>query len=39
VMLRACEILGLMLGGFNVTPLVEALKIDGDVANALLANN
>jgi aconitate hydratase 2 / 2-methylisocitrate dehydratase len=23
-----------MLGGFNVTPLVEALKIDGDVANA-----
>lgn len=31
---RACEILGLMLGGFNVTPLVEALKIDGDIANA-----
>jgi len=31
---KACEILGLMLGGFNVTPLVEALKIDGDVANA-----
>ncbi|MEA2049803.1 MAG: bifunctional aconitate hydratase 2/2-methylisocitrate dehydratase [Campylobacterota bacterium] len=30
---KACEILGLMLGGFNVTPLVEALKIDGDVAN------
>ncbi|MCW8953902.1 MAG: bifunctional aconitate hydratase 2/2-methylisocitrate dehydratase, partial [Sulfurimonas sp.] len=25
---------GLMLGGFNVTPLVEALKIDGEVANA-----
>ncbi len=23
---KACEILGLMLGGFNVTPLVEALK-------------
>ena len=32
--IKACEILGLMLGGFNVTPLVEALKIDGDVANA-----
>jgi aconitate hydratase 2 / 2-methylisocitrate dehydratase len=31
---KACKILGLMLGGFNVTPLVEALKIDGDVANA-----
>jgi len=31
---KACEILGLMLGGFNVTPLVEALKIDGDIANA-----
>ena len=30
---KACEILGLMLGGFNVTPLVKALKIDGDVAN------
>ena len=30
---KACEILGLMLGGFNVTPLVEALKIDGDVAD------
>ncbi len=30
---KACEILGLMLGGFNVAPLVEALKIDGDVAN------
>ncbi len=25
---KACEILGLMLGGFNVTPLVEALKIE-----------
>jgi aconitate hydratase 2/2-methylisocitrate dehydratase len=25
---RACEILGTMLGGFNVKPLVEALKID-----------
>jgi len=31
---KACEILGKMLGGFNVTPLVEALKIDGEVANA-----
>ena len=31
--IKACEILGLMLGGFNVTPLVEALKIDGEVAN------
>jgi aconitate hydratase 2/2-methylisocitrate dehydratase len=30
---KACEILGMMLGGFNVTPLVEALKIEGDVAN------
>jgi len=30
---KACKILGKMLGGFNVTPLVEALKIDGDVAN------
>ncbi len=29
---KACEILGKMLGGFNVTPLVEALKIEGDVA-------
>ncbi len=29
---KACKILGTMLGGFNVTPLVEALKIDGDVA-------
>ena len=31
--IKACKILGLMLGGFNVTPLVEALKIDGDIAN------
>ncbi len=31
---KACEILGLMLGGFNVTPLVEALKLDDAVANA-----
>jgi aconitate hydratase 2/2-methylisocitrate dehydratase len=30
---KACKILGLMLGGFNVTPLVEALKIDGEVAD------
>ena len=29
---KACTILGKMLGGFNVTPLVEALKIDGEVA-------
>ncbi|WP_294964243.1 bifunctional aconitate hydratase 2/2-methylisocitrate dehydratase [Sulfurimonas sp.] len=31
---KACQILGLMLGGFNVTPLVEALKLDTNVANA-----
>ncbi len=30
---KACEILGTMLGGFNVKPLVEALKIDGAVAD------
>jgi aconitate hydratase 2/2-methylisocitrate dehydratase len=30
---KAVEILGLMLGGFNVTPLVEALK-DADVADS-----
>jgi aconitate hydratase 2/2-methylisocitrate dehydratase len=30
---EACKILGTMLGGFNVKPLVEALKIDGEVAN------
>lgn len=29
---KACKILGKMLGGFNVTPLVEALKLDGEVA-------
>jgi len=29
---KACKILGRMLGGFNVTPLVEALKMDGEVA-------
>ncbi|MBL0721077.1 MAG: bifunctional aconitate hydratase 2/2-methylisocitrate dehydratase [Sulfurovum sp.] len=31
---RACEILGQMLGGFNVQPLVAALKIDGEVAQS-----
>jgi len=30
--IKACKILGKMLGGFNVTPLVEALKLDGEVA-------
>ncbi len=30
---KACEILGTMLGGFNVKPLVEALKIEGNVAD------
>jgi aconitate hydratase 2 / 2-methylisocitrate dehydratase len=30
---KACEILGKMLGGFNVAPLVEALKCDGEVAD------
>lgn len=30
---KAIEILGMMMGGFNVTPLVEALKID-EVAEA-----
>ncbi len=29
---KACEILGTMLGGFNVKPLVEALKIGGEIA-------
>ena len=28
---KACEILGTMLGGFNIKPLIEALKIGGDV--------
>ena len=32
---KACEILGKMLGGFNVTPLVEALKLDGVVVYAM----
>jgi len=31
--IKACKILGKMLGGFNVTPLVEALKLDGEVAS------
>ena len=31
--IKACEILGQMLGGFNVKPLVEALK-DAEVADA-----
>ncbi len=37
---KACEILGKMLGGFNVTPLVEALKIEAvaDVAAEQLKN-
>ena len=30
---KACEILGSMLGGFNVNPLVEALKVGGDVTD------
>jgi aconitate hydratase 2/2-methylisocitrate dehydratase len=30
---EACKILGTMLGGFNVKPLVEALKLGGDVAD------
>jgi len=30
---KACEILGTMLGGFNVKPLVEALKIEGEIAD------
>ena len=31
---KACEILGKMLGGFNVTPLVEALKLEDEIANS-----
>jgi aconitate hydratase 2 / 2-methylisocitrate dehydratase len=34
--IKAIEILGMMMGGFNVTPLVEALKI-ADVAEAAAA--
>jgi aconitate hydratase 2/2-methylisocitrate dehydratase len=30
---KAVEILGKMGGGFNVSPLIEALKIEGDVAD------
>ena len=30
---KACEILGKMLGGFNVKPLIEALKLGGEVAD------
>ncbi len=38
--IKACEILGKMLGGFNVAPLVEALKDDAvaDVAAEQLKN-
>jgi aconitate hydratase 2/2-methylisocitrate dehydratase len=32
--IKAVKILGKMGGGFNVTPLVEALKLGGDVADA-----
>jgi len=37
---KACEILGMMLGGFNVAPLVEALKNDevAEVAAEQLKN-
>ena len=37
---KACIILGKMLGGFNVTPLVEALKIEAvaDIAATQLKN-
>jgi len=37
---KACEILGKMLGGFNVTPLVKALEIDAiaEVAATQLKN-
>ena len=31
---KAIEILGKMGGGFNVNPLVEGLKIDGEVAGS-----
>ena len=31
---KATEILGTMLGGFNVAPLVEALKLDEEVARS-----
>ena len=32
--IKAVEILGKMMGGYNVTPLVEALKLGGDVAQS-----
>ena len=32
--LQAISILGKMIGGYNVTPLVEALKLDAEIANA-----
>jgi len=37
---KACEILGKMLGGFNVTPLVKALEIDAvaEIAATQLKN-
>ncbi len=31
---KACEILGKMGGGFNVTPLIEALKLDDAIASS-----
>ena len=31
---KACEILGKMGGGYNVTPLIEALKLSDDVASS-----
>ncbi|MBN2825701.1 MAG: aconitate hydratase B, partial [Campylobacterales bacterium] len=34
---KACQILGKMLGGFNVAPLVEALKLGGEVADTTAA--
>jgi len=30
---KAVEILGTMMGGYNVSPLIDALKIDGEVAD------
>ncbi len=32
--IKAVEILGKMMGGYNVTPLVEALKLDEQIATA-----
>ena len=29
---KAVEVLGTMMGGYNVTPLIDALKIDGEIA-------